>query len=70
MPQEIGFSHGHITKQGSKWHRLITIEVVLHCIRKPGHLQGFYLRIRKRKGESVDRVATARKFLERIYHML
>jgi len=50
--------------------RWILLEVVLQAIRKPGHLQSFYLKVAKRKGEKVARVAVARKLLEWIYYML
>jgi len=62
--------HGHITKQGSKHLRWILLEMVLQAIRRPGPLQSFYLRVAKRKGEKVARVAAARKLLEWIYYML
>lgn len=61
---------GHIIKQGSKWLRWILAEAVEHCIRQPGHLAGFYYRIEKRKGKKIAKVATERKLLEWIYHML
>jgi transposase len=38
-------SHGHITRQGSKWLRWIMAEVVTHCIDKPGRLQRFYSKL-------------------------
>jgi transposase len=62
--------HGHITKQGSSWLRWIMAEVILHCTRKPGHLQQFYLKLKLRKGEKIARVAAERKLMEWIYHML
>jgi len=42
--------HGHITREGSRYLRWILLEVVLQAIRRPGPLQGFYLRVAKRKG--------------------
>jgi len=62
--------HGHITKQGSKWLRWIAAEAIGHCIAKPGHLQAFCRRLQRRKGEKIAKVATERKLLEWIYHML
>jgi len=62
--------HGHITKQGSKWLRWIAAEAIGHCVAKPGHLQAFYRRLQRRKGEKIAKVATERKLLEWIYHML
>ncbi len=62
--------HGHITKQGSRWLRWILIEAVIHSLYKPGPLHDFYHRLERRKGSKIARVATARKLLEWIYHML
>lgn len=62
--------HGHITKQGSRWLRWILAQAVAHCVTKPGHLQKFYFRLARRKGKKIARVATERKLLEWIYHML
>ena len=42
----------------------------MHLARKPGHLQHFYSRIERKKGNRIVKVATARKLLEWIYHML
>lgn len=62
--------HGHITKQGSSWLRWIMAEVIFYCIRKPGHIQRFYLKVKMRKGANIARVAAERKLMEWIYHML
>jgi transposase len=62
--------HGHITKQGSKWLRWILAEAIVHCVNDSGHFQSFYQRLAKRKGPKIARVATERKLLEWIYHML
>ena len=62
--------HGHITKQGSRWLRWIMAEAMGHCIGEPGHLQEFYRRLERRKGGRIAKVATERKLLEWIYHML
>jgi len=62
--------HGHIVKQGSKWLRWITAEAIGHLITKPGHLQAFHWRLEKTKGGKIAKVATERKLLEWIYHML
>ncbi len=64
------FYHGRITKEGSRWLRWILTEAVTHSVREAGHLQKFYWRIAKKKGEKVAKIATARKLLEWIYHML
>jgi len=62
--------HGHIIKQGSKWLRWILTEAVEHCVKKPGHLGRFYYRMERRKGKKIAKVATERKLLQWIYHML
>jgi transposase len=62
--------HGHITKQGSKWLRWILAEAIGHCVTKSEHFQQFYWRLERRKGEKIAKVATERKLLEWIYHML
>lgn len=59
--------HGHITKQGSRWLRWILIEAAIHVVKRPGPLRGFYLKVENKKG---GKVATARKLLEWIYHIL
>jgi transposase len=62
--------HGHITKQGSRWLRWILIEAAIHAVKRPGTLRRFYLKIERKKGGQIAKVATARKLLEWIYHML
>jgi transposase len=62
--------HGHITKQGSRWLRWILIEAAIHAVKRPGPLRRFYFKIERKKGGKVAKVATARKLLEWIYHMM
>lgn len=62
--------HGHITKQGSKWLRWVVSEAINHAVIKPGHLQEFYIRLAKKKGNKLAKVAAERKLLEWIYHIL
>ena len=62
--------HGHITKQGSRWLRWILIESAIHAVKRPGALHRFYFKINKKKGGQIAKVATARKLLEWIYHIL
>lgn len=62
--------HGHITKQGLKWLRWIIAEAMGNCTGKHGHLQRFYGKLERRKGGKIARIATQRKLLEWIYHML
>ncbi len=62
--------HGHITKQGSRWLRWILIEAAIHAVKKPGVLRRFYFKVERKKGGQIAKVATARKLLEWIYHIL
>jgi transposase len=62
--------HGHITKRGSKWLRWILIEAAIHAAKRPGELRRFYYKVQRKKGGQIAKVATARKLLEWIYHIL
>ena len=62
--------HGHITKRGSKWLRWILIEAAIHAVKRPGPLRRFYHKVERKKGGQIAKVATARKLLEWIYHIL
>jgi len=62
--------HGHITKQGSRWLRWILVEAAIHAVKRPGVLRRFYFKIERKKGGQIAKVATARKLLEWIYHIL
>ena len=62
--------HGHITKQGSRWLRWILIEASIHTVKRQGPLRRFYYKVERKKGGKIAKVATARKLLEWIYHML
>jgi len=62
--------HGHITKQGSRWLRWILIEAAIHAVKRPGPLRRFYHKVERKKGGKVAKVATARKLLEWMYHIL
>jgi len=62
--------HGHITKQGSRWLRWILIEAAIHAVKRTGPLRRFYYKVERKKGGKVAKVATARKLLEWIYHMM
>ena len=62
--------HGHITKQGSRWLHWILIEAAIHAVKRPGVLRRFYFRVERRKGGQIAKIATARKLLEWIYHIL
>jgi len=62
--------HGHISKDGPSILRWVLTIAAQGAIKKPGKLQRFYRRLSKRIGESKAIVATARKLLIIIYHML
>jgi transposase len=62
--------HGHITKQGSRWLRWILIEAAIHAVKRPGPLRRFYYKVERKRGGKVAKVATARKLLEWMYHMM
>ncbi len=63
-------SHGHITKQGSRWLRRILIEAAIHAAKRTGPLPRFYYKVARNNGGKIAKVTTARKLLEWIYHML
>ena len=50
--------------------RWILIEAAIHAVKRPGPLRRFYFRVERKKGGKVAKVATARKLLEWIYHMM
>ncbi|MFH1022542.1 MAG: transposase [Planctomycetota bacterium] len=53
--------YGSISRQGSPWLRWILVEAAIKIVRRDQALQNFYVRIRKRSGAKVARVAVARK---------
>jgi transposase len=55
---------GSISRQGSPWLRWILVEAAMKAVREDAALKNFYLRIRKRAGAKIARVATARKLAE------
>lgn len=64
--------YGRITKQGSRHLRWILVEAVLvHVLHAPeSNITRYYYRLKKKKPGNVATVATARKLLQVIYHML
>ena len=62
--------HGRITRDGNKYIRWILIEAAQHASRYDPKLQGFYLRIKARRGYQKAITAVARKMLVSIYHVL
>jgi transposase len=61
---------GHITKQGSPWLRWILVEICQKAASRHDFLGAHYRRVARRKGNGAAKVATARKLLKAIYHML
>jgi len=63
---------GRITKQGNKWLRWILTQCTHASIksRKPHKLKQFYNRIAKRRGKQKAIVATSRKMLTTIWHLI
>jgi transposase len=64
--------NGRITKQGSKWLRWILVQCAHASVktRTSHRLKRFFLRIARRKGEKKAIVATARKMMIIIWHLL
>jgi transposase len=62
--------HGKITRQGSAWLRWALMESVIHTVRYQSPIKDSYVRLKKRKGNKIARVAAARKLCTYIYHML
>lgn len=62
--------HGHITKQGSAWLRWGVVEAVTPAIKKDPALRALYLRLARRKGANVAKIAVARRLLTIIYRLL
>ena len=46
------------------------IEAAIHAVKRPGVLRRFYFKVERKKGGQIAKVATARKLLEWIYHIL
>ena len=62
--------HGHIPKQGSVWLRWAVVEAVTPAIKKDLALRALYLRLARRKGANVAKIAVARRLLTIIYRLL
>jgi hypothetical protein len=61
---------GSISKKGRSHARWLLVEGSERAGQRPGPLQAFYLRIRRKKGHNVAVVAVARKLACIIWHML
>jgi transposase len=62
--------HGPITKQGRALARWLLLEAAEHTVKAPGPLRACYLRLKKKRGHNVAKVAVARKLCEILWHML
>ncbi|KXB08809.1 hypothetical protein AKJ56_00305 [candidate division MSBL1 archaeon SCGC-AAA382N08] len=63
--------HGPITKEGDRYVRRVLIQCAWsHVSNSDSYITGFFERLKRRKGNSVAIVATARKLTEAIYWML
>jgi len=61
---------GSITKQGSPTARFILAQLVLQVLRRDGKMRAWYLRIKKRRGSKIARVAVMRRLATIIWHMV
>ena len=60
---------GHISKQGSRWLRWVMVEAAVHAFRDV-ELRQLFVRIARRRGAKIARVAAARRLLTLVYHAL
>jgi transposase len=61
---------GSITKQGSAMARFMLAQVILHVLRRDARMRTWYLRIKRRRGSKIARVAVMRRLATIIWHML
>jgi transposase len=61
---------GSITKRGSALVRFILGQVILHVLRKDPAMKAWFLRIKKRRGAKIARVATIRRLATILWHMV
>jgi transposase len=61
---------GSITKQGSATARFILGQIVLHVLRRDAPMRAWYLRIKKRRGAKIARVAVMRRLATILWHMV
>jgi transposase len=62
--------HGKIIKGGNRHLRWCLVEAAIHCLKDPGELRTFFLRMRRKKGTKVARVATARRLCLILHRVL
>jgi len=60
---------GHISKQGSRWLRWVMVEAAVHAFRDV-ELRQLFIRIARRRGAKIARVAVARRLLTLVYYAL
>jgi hypothetical protein len=63
-------NRGRITKRGNKLMRTTLVQCTLIAMRYSGYLNGFYRRIKARRGAGKAIIATARKLLAIIFDTL
>ncbi len=61
---------GSFSKEGSAPLRWVLVPCASIAVRCDEYLENFYTRLKKRKNHQIAIVATARKILDSIYHML
>ena len=61
---------GSITKEGSTIARHILGQTVLHVLRRDKYIKKWYMRIKKRRGSKIARVAVMRRLATVIWHMV
>jgi len=61
---------GSITKEGSALARCVLGQMVLHVLRHDATMKQWYLRIKKRRGSKIARVAVMRRLATIIWHMV
>ena len=62
--------HGRISKQGRPHARAMLVEAAWSIATQPGPLRAFFRRIKEKRGQQIAAVATARKLVNRIWHIL
>jgi transposase len=61
---------GSITKVGSRTVRFLLAQVILHLLRRDGAVRAWYLRIKRRRGAKIARVAVMRRTATIMWRML
>lgn len=61
---------GSITKEGSALARSVLGHMVMHVLRRDARMKQWYLRIKKRRGSRIARVAVMRRLATIIWHMV